>query len=91
MANPPNQQQQQHQQQQQQQERKQRKNKQQQQQRRALEELVVAKAELTAGDTTGLVYVRSSPGAAFLLVAPRSEALRGVERKIELLKEQRQD
>ena len=61
------------------------------QQQRALEELVVAKAELTAGDTTGLVYVRSSPGAAFLLVAPRSEALRGVERKIELLKEQRRE
>ena len=51
---------------------------------------MVAKAELTAGDTTGLVYVRSSPGAAFLLVAPRSEALRGVERKIEMLKRQEQ-
>ena len=60
------------------------------QQQRALEELVVANAELTAGDTTGFVYVRSSPGAAFLLVAPRSEALRGVERKIELLKRQEQ-
>jgi len=60
------------------------------QRHRALEELVVAKAELTAGDTTGFVFVRSSPGAAFLLVAPRSEALRGVERKIELLK-QRQE
>ena len=46
-----------------------------------LEELTVARSELTGGDTTGLVYARSSPGAAFMLV-PRGEALRMVETKI---------
>jgi hypothetical protein len=55
-----------------------------QQQQHILEEMLVTKFELTAGDVSGLVYVRSSPGAAFHVVS-RSEALRGVERKIELL------
>jgi hypothetical protein len=55
-----------------------------QQRQPTLEEMVVAKTELTAGDVSGLVYARSSPGAAFLVVS-RSEALRGVERKIETL------
>ncbi|KAL3817120.1 hypothetical protein ACHAXA_009951 [Cyclostephanos tholiformis] len=55
-----------------------------QKQQRILDELAVAKSELTSGDVSGLVYVQSSPGAAFLVVS-RSEALRGVERKIEEL------
>ena len=50
-----------------------------------LQELTVAKVELTGGDTSGLVFVRPSVGAAFL-ITPRGEALRGVETKIETLK-----
>lgn len=46
-----------------------------------LQELAVAKSELTHGDTSGLVYVQSSMGAAFL-VTPRRDALRIVEEKI---------
>lgn len=61
---------------------------QQQNHKLALEELAVAKVELTSGDTTGLVYVRSSPGSAFL-VESRSEALRIVERKMEMLEGRR--
>ena len=52
-----------------------------------LEELIVAKAELTSGDTSGLVYVRSSPGAAFL-IEPRKEVLSSVESKIAAIKKQ---
>lgn len=56
-----------------------------------LEELIVAKAELTSGDTSGLVYVRSSPspGAAFL-IEPRKEVVRLVESKIAAIKKQQQ-
>ena len=57
------------------------------QQQQQLEELTVVKAELTGGDTSGLVYVRRSAGAAFL-VTPRKEALREVEKKIEVLNDQ---
>eukprot|EP00804_Cyclotella_cryptica_P028687 CCRYP_008196-RC/>CCRYP_008196-RC protein AED:0.45 eAED:0.67 QI:0/0/0/1/0/0/2/0/94 len=49
----------------------------QQQIKQQLQELTVAKTELTSGDTSGLVYVRSSPGAAFL-VTPRLDVLRKV-------------
>jgi hypothetical protein len=52
-----------------------------QQQQPTLEELIVAKAELTSGDTSGLVYVRSSPGAAFL-IEPRKEVIKLLEGKI---------
>ena len=62
----------------------------QQQIKQQLQELSVAKAELTSGDTSGLVYVRSSPGAAFL-VTPRLDVLRKVEEKTkELEKMKRQ-
>ena len=54
-----------------------------------LQELTVAKAELRGGDTSGLVYSRVSPGAAFL-VTPRKEVVRGVEKDIEALKQGRQ-
>lgn len=53
-------------------------------QQQLLQELIVAKNELTNGDTTGLVYVQSSIGAAFL-VTPREEAIRKVEEKIHQL------
>jgi len=54
-----------------------------------LEELIVAKAELTSGDTSGLVYVRTSPGAAFL-IEPRKEVLSLIESKIAAIKKQQQ-
>ena len=57
-----------------------------QQQQHQLHELTVAKSELTHGDTSGLVYVQSSIGAAFL-VTPRSEALRQVEEKMHRLRQ----
>jgi chaperonin cofactor prefoldin len=59
---------------------------QQQQQQHQLQELTVAKSELTHGDTSGLVYVQSSIGAAFL-VTPRSEAVRQVEEKMQSLRQ----
>ena len=46
-----------------------------------LQELRVAKSELTSGDTTGLVYVSTSPGAAFI-VSPRMDALQKVQDEI---------
>ena len=46
-----------------------------------LQELRVAKSELTSGDTTGLVYVRTSPGAAFI-VSTRMDALQKVQDEI---------
>ena len=55
------------------------------QQQKKLQELTVAQAELTGGDTSGLVYVRSSPGAAFL-ITPRVEALKKVGQEMESLK-----
>ncbi|KAL9179441.1 hypothetical protein ACHAXT_008731 [Thalassiosira profunda] len=57
---------------------------QQQQKQQHLQELTVARAELTGGDTPGLIYVRASRGAAFL-VTPRADALRDVETKIRAL------
>ena len=60
----------------------------QRQKEKQLQELTVAKAELTGGDTSGLVYVRSSPGAAFL-IKPRVEALKDVQQKIDELKQSR--
>ena len=56
-------------------------------QQKQLQELTVAHTELTAGDTSGLVYVRKSPGAAFL-ITPRVEALRDVQKKIDELKKE---
>ena len=53
-----------------------------------LQELTVAKAELTSGDTTGLVYVRTSPGAAFI-VTPRMDALQKVQAEITELTKQK--
>ncbi|KAL7463752.1 hypothetical protein ACHAXS_004103 [Conticribra weissflogii] len=46
-----------------------------------IQELKVAKSELTSGDTSGLVYKQSSPGAAFF-VTPRWKAIEGVQKKI---------
>ena len=60
---------------------------QQQQRQKQLQELTVARAELTGGDTSGLVYARSSVGAAFLLT-PRADALMDVEKMIQSLKQQ---
>eukprot|EP00585_Thalassiosira_rotula_P011587 CAMPEP_0196142292 /NCGR_PEP_ID=MMETSP0910-20130528/11505_1 /TAXON_ID=49265 /ORGANISM="Thalassiosira rotula, Strain GSO102" /LENGTH=68 /DNA_ID=CAMNT_0041403589 /DNA_START=69 /DNA_END=275 /DNA_ORIENTATION=+ len=60
---------------------------QQQQRQQQIQELAVAKVELTRGDTSGLVYVRPSVGAAFM-VTPRAEALRGVDNKIERLQQE---
>lgn len=55
-----------------------------------IQELAVAKSELTSGDTTGLVYVQPSPGAVFF-VTSRMEALRGVDEKINRLKQMEVD
>ena len=52
-----------------------------------LQELTVAKAELIGGDTSGLVYTRSSKTSA-LLITPRIEALQKVEEKISKLKQE---
>lgn len=52
-----------------------------------LQELTVAKAELTGGDISGLVYTRSSKTSA-LLLTPRVEALKKVEEKISILKQE---
>jgi len=60
---------------------------QQQQRQQQMQELTVAKVELTRGDTSGLVYVRRSVGAAFM-VTPRVDALNEVEKKIESLKKE---
>jgi hypothetical protein len=59
------------------------------QQQPTLEELIVAKAELTSGDTSGLVYVQSSPGAAFF-IQPRKEVVKLLEGKIASIKTQQQ-
>jgi hypothetical protein len=59
------------------------------QQQPTLEELIVAKAELTSGDTSGLVYVQSSHGAAFL-IQPRKEVVKLLEGKIASIKKQQQ-
>ena len=54
-----------------------------------LQELTVAKAELTGGDTSGLVFTRSSKSSSSaLLLTPRVEALKKVEEKISILKQE---
>jgi hypothetical protein len=58
----------------------------QQQIQKRLQELSVAKSELTTGDTSGLVYVRLSPGSVFV-VTPRIDALRKVQHEIDDLTE----
>ena len=60
---------------------------QQQSRQKELQELTVAKAELTGGDTSGLVYTRSSKTSA-LLITPRAEAIKKVEEKISILKQE---
>lgn len=51
-----------------------------------LQELSVAKSELTSGDTSGLVFVRQSPGAVFV-VTPRADAIKKVNDEIDALKQ----
>lgn len=63
-----------------------------QQQQHLLQELKVIKSELTSGDTSGLVYVRSggsgsnssssSSSTTAFLVTPRHEVLQEVNEKI---------
>lgn len=63
-----------------------------QQQQQLLQELKVIKSELTSGDTSGLVYVRSggsgsnssssSSSTTAFLVTPRHEVLQEVNEKI---------
>ena len=60
---------------------------QQQSRQKELQELTVAKAELTEGDISGLVYTRSSKTSA-LLITPRIEALKKIEEKISKLKQE---
>ena len=60
---------------------------QQQRRQKELQELAVAKAELTSGDRSGLVYTRSSKTSA-LLITPRVEAIKKVEEKISILKQE---
>ena len=65
---------------------------QQQQQQQLLQELKVIKSELTSGDTSGLVYVRSggscsntsssSSSTTAFLVTPRHEILQEVNEKL---------
>jgi len=43
-----------------------------------IQELKVAKSELTSGNTSGEVYVRSSKGAAFLLTE-RIDVIKGID------------
>lgn len=52
-----------------------------------LQELTVAKSELTSGDTSGLVYARPSPGAVFM-VAPRTDVLQKINEEIDVVKKQ---
>ncbi len=71
-------------------------NKQQQQ----LHELSVTKTELTAGDTSGLVYVRSSNSnntsatkggnTTAFLVTPRQDVIREVDEKLRKIEQQQQ-
>ena len=64
-----------------------------QQQQQLLHELSVTKTELTAGDTSGLVYVRNSCGNAAstsFLVTPRQDVIREVDEKLRKIGEQQQ-
>jgi len=47
----------------------------------SMQELQVAKGELTSGNTTGEVYVQSSKGSAFLL-AVRENTIEEVDKKL---------
>ena len=47
----------------------------------SMQELQVAKGELTSGNTTGEVYVQSSKGSAFLL-AVREKTIEEVDKKL---------
>ena len=61
-------------------------------QQQLLHELSVARTELTAGDTSGLVYVRSSGNTAgnttAFLVTPRLEVIREVDEKLRSIEQQ---
>lgn len=61
----------------------------QQSRQKELQELTVAKAELIGGDTSGLVYTRSSKSSSSaLLITPRVDALKKIEEKISILKQE---
>ena len=67
-------------------------------QQQLIHELTVTKTELTAGDTSGLVYVRSSSSnttskdgnatTTAFLVAPRQEVIREVDQRLAKLEQQ---
>jgi len=63
-------------------------------QQQLLHELSVTRTELTAGDTSGLVYVRSSGNTAgnttAFLVTPRLEVIREVDEKLRSIEQQQQ-
>jgi len=64
-------------------------------QQQLLHELSVTRTELTAGDTSGLVYVRSSGNTAgntssAFLVTPRQEVIREVDEKLRSIEQQQQ-
>jgi len=63
-------------------------------QQQLLHELSVTRTELTAGDTSGLVYVRSSGNAdgntTAFLVTPRQEVIREVDEKLRSIEQQQQ-
>lgn len=64
-----------------------------QQQQQQLHELSVTKTELTAGDTSGLVYVRSSSNTSggnttAFLVTPRQDVIREVDEKLRQIEQQ---
>eukprot|EP00984_Skeletonema_dohrnii_P016803 scaffold7526_cov115-Skeletonema_dohrnii-CCMP3373.AAC.2 len=63
-------------------------------QQQLLHELSVTRTELSAGDTSGLVYVRSSGNTAgnttAFLVTPRQEVIREVDEKLRSIEQQQQ-
>ena len=63
-------------------------------QQQLLHELSVTRTELTAGDTSGLVYVRSSGNTAgnttAFLVTQRQEVIREVDEKLRSIEQQQQ-
>jgi hypothetical protein len=68
------------------------------QQQQSLHELNVTKTELTSGDTSGLVYVRSTGNAGMttttattaFLVTPRQDVIREVDETIHKIRQQQQ-
>jgi hypothetical protein len=68
------------------------------QQQQSLHELNVTKTELTSGDTSGLVYVRSTGNAGMttttattaFLVTPRQDVIREVDETIHKIRHQQQ-